>query len=85
MVAYNLRRKLAKDPLDTRIADIDVNERGAFGDVVAPAAAVRPQAVDDDDFVPGSKIRIGDMRPDEPGPAGDDDPHETPRGAPARR
>jgi hypothetical protein len=36
---------------------------------------VRPEAVDDHDVVPFGKKSVDDVRPDEPGSAGDDDTH----------
>ena len=47
--------EFVEDALDGFIADIHVHERRARMDVLAPAAAVRPQIVDDDDFVAGCR------------------------------
>ena len=61
VVADDLGAELAEDPFDAGIADVDVHEPGALGNVLASSAAVRPKAVDDDDLVTGSKVRIGHM------------------------
>jgi hypothetical protein len=78
MMAHHVGRKISEYALDAGVADIEVDERCLLGQVVATTTTVGPQAIDHDDFVPGGEVRVGNVRPDEAGPAGDDDPHETP-------
>ncbi len=75
MVAHHLGLKLAHDPLHLLVPHVHVHEAGPLGHVAAPPAAVLPERIEDQHLMPGGHIRIGDMRPDETGPAGDDDPH----------
>jgi hypothetical protein len=48
----------------------------ALGNIFAAAAAMVPKAVDDRDLVPLGKIGIGNRRPDETGPACNQNSHD---------
>src|SRR5579872_5658457 len=75
VVADDLGLEFEKDAPNLVIANVEVNEAHARGNVLAPASAVRPQAVDHDDFVSELEVTVDDVRADEPCSAGDDDAH----------
>ena len=76
MMVDDVRLEIGEDAPDRLVADIHVHERDAVADIRAPPAAVLPERIDDEQLVAGGHVGIGDVRPDEAGPAGNDNPQE---------
>ena len=67
-------RVCAANEVDQRVAHVGDVELRARGD---PFGSAGGKVVDDDDVVAARDEPVHDVRPDEPGPPGDDDPHAT--------
>jgi hypothetical protein len=72
---HDLRLEIRKDALEILVADIHMDEARAGWHVLTAPAAMRPQTIDDDNFVPAGNQQIADMRSDEPGSAGNYNAH----------
>ena len=73
VVAHDVGLELREDASEAFVAHVHVHQRDAAGYVDAPAAAVLPERVDDQNLVPRREVGVGDVRSDESGAAGDDD------------
>ena len=76
VMAHEVGFDFVEDALHRFVADVHVHERRARVDVLAPAAAVRPQVVDHHNIVSGGDKRVDEMGADKAGSAGDHDAHE---------
>ncbi len=73
VVVHDVGLELGKDPGEAFVAHVHVHQRDAAGYVDAPAAAVLPERVDDQNLVPRREVGVRDVRSDESGAAGNDD------------
>src|SRR5438552_366300 len=75
MMANEVGFELLKDTRQALVADVHVHEERPLRHVLAASAAVFPKRVKHQHVVAGRQVRVGDVRADESGPAGDHDAH----------
>ena len=75
VMADDLRFELGENPADVFVANVHMDERGAIGDVRAPAAAVFPQRIEHEHVVAFRQVTVDNVGADEPGSAGNENTH----------
>ncbi len=75
VMAHNLGLKARKNIRESTVADVDFKALGFLVEICAPSPALRPERVDDSDFVARADKRIHDVGADKPSTAGYQDAH----------